>query len=73
MTIATNLGFSRMGPHRELKKALEQFWAKKSDAGELLATAASFANPTGSSSGTLASRRSRATTTRSTTTSSTRP
>ncbi len=39
MTIATNLGFSRMGPHRELKKALEQFWAKKSDAGELLATA----------------------------------
>ena len=34
MTIATNLGFSRMGPHRELKKALEQFWAKKSDAGE---------------------------------------
>jgi 5-methyltetrahydropteroyltriglutamate--homocysteine methyltransferase len=39
MTIATNLGFSRMGPHRELKKALERFWAKKSDAGELLATA----------------------------------
>ena len=39
MTIATNLGFSRMGPHRELKKALERFWAKNSDAGELLATA----------------------------------
>jgi 5-methyltetrahydropteroyltriglutamate--homocysteine methyltransferase len=39
MTIATNLGFSRMGPHRELKKALERFWANKSDAGELLATA----------------------------------
>jgi 5-methyltetrahydropteroyltriglutamate--homocysteine methyltransferase len=39
MTIATNLGFSRMGPHRELKKAMERFWAKKSDAGELLATA----------------------------------
>jgi 5-methyltetrahydropteroyltriglutamate--homocysteine methyltransferase len=39
MTIATNLGFSRMGPHRELKKAMERFWAKKSDGEELLATA----------------------------------
>jgi 5-methyltetrahydropteroyltriglutamate--homocysteine methyltransferase len=39
MTIATNLGFSRMGPHRELKKALERFWAHKSDGEELLATA----------------------------------
>ena len=39
MTIATNLGFSRMGPYRDLKKALERFWAKKSEAGELLATA----------------------------------
>ena len=39
MTIATNLGFSRMGPHRELKKAMERFWAKKSDGAELLATA----------------------------------
>ena len=39
MTMAINLGFSRMGPNRELKKALERFWAKKSDAGELLATA----------------------------------
>ncbi|WP_406697896.1 5-methyltetrahydropteroyltriglutamate--homocysteine S-methyltransferase [Singulisphaera sp. Ch08] len=42
MAIATNLGFSRMGPHRELKKALERFWAKKSDAGVLLATACSL-------------------------------
>jgi 5-methyltetrahydropteroyltriglutamate--homocysteine methyltransferase len=39
MTIATILGFSRMGPHRDLKRALERFWAQKSDAGELLATA----------------------------------
>ena len=39
MTIATNLGFSRMGPHRELKKAMERFWATKSDGEELLATA----------------------------------
>jgi 5-methyltetrahydropteroyltriglutamate--homocysteine methyltransferase len=39
MTIATNLGFSRMGPRRELKKALERFWTKKSGAEELLATA----------------------------------
>jgi 5-methyltetrahydropteroyltriglutamate--homocysteine methyltransferase len=39
MTIATNLGFSRMGPHRELKKALEGFWAKKLDAVELLVVA----------------------------------
>ena len=39
MVIATNLGFPRMGRHRELKKALERFWAKKSDAAELVATA----------------------------------
>ena len=39
MTIATNLGFSRMGPQRELKKAMERFWAKKSDGETLLATA----------------------------------
>ena len=29
MTIATNLGFSRMGPHRELKKALDR-WPRAS-------------------------------------------
>jgi 5-methyltetrahydropteroyltriglutamate--homocysteine methyltransferase len=39
MVIATNLGFPRMGRHRDLKKALERFWAKKSDAAELVATA----------------------------------
>ncbi len=45
MTIATNLGFSRIGPHRDLKKALERFWANNSDAGELLATARASRNP----------------------------
>jgi methionine synthase II (cobalamin-independent) len=39
MSRSTNLGFSRMGPHCDLKKELERFWARKSDAGELLATA----------------------------------
>ncbi len=35
MTVATNLGFPRMGQHRELKRALERFWAGKLAAGEL--------------------------------------
>lgn len=39
MTFATNLGFPRMGRHRELKKALDQFWAGKSTADQLLTTA----------------------------------
>jgi 5-methyltetrahydropteroyltriglutamate--homocysteine methyltransferase len=39
MAIASNLGFSRMGRHRELKKALELYWAKKSGEPELLAAA----------------------------------
>jgi 5-methyltetrahydropteroyltriglutamate--homocysteine methyltransferase len=39
MTLTTNLGFPRMGQHRELKKALEQFWAGKVSAEELQATA----------------------------------
>ncbi len=37
MTIKTaNLGFPRIGKHRELKFALESYWAGKSDAGPLL-------------------------------------
>ena len=40
MALATNLGFPRIGPDRELKKAVEKFWAGKSDAGELIETAA---------------------------------
>ncbi len=37
MTIASNLGFPRIGPRRELKRALERFWAGKCSADELLA------------------------------------
>jgi 5-methyltetrahydropteroyltriglutamate--homocysteine methyltransferase len=36
---ATNLGFPRMGRHRELKKALEQFWSGKASAEQLQTTA----------------------------------
>ncbi|WP_029631542.1 5-methyltetrahydropteroyltriglutamate--homocysteine S-methyltransferase [Zavarzinella formosa] len=39
MTIASNLGFPRMGRNRELKKALEQFWAGKLPAEQLRSTA----------------------------------
>jgi 5-methyltetrahydropteroyltriglutamate--homocysteine methyltransferase len=43
MTIlATNLGFPRIGSHRELKVATESYWAGKSTADELLKTAASL-------------------------------
>jgi 5-methyltetrahydropteroyltriglutamate--homocysteine methyltransferase len=31
MVTATNLGFPRIGPHRELKRAVEAFWAGKLD------------------------------------------
>jgi len=39
MTTATNLGFPRIGKHRELKRALEAFWSKKSDETSLVETA----------------------------------
>lgn len=39
VTVAT-LGFPRIGPRRELKTALEDHWAGKTDAATLLATAA---------------------------------
>ena len=39
VTVAT-LGFPRIGPRRELKTALESYWAKKTDEASLLATAA---------------------------------
>ena len=42
MTIATNLGFPRMGPNRELKRAIEGFWAGSVDEAAMLATAASI-------------------------------
>ena len=35
MAIASNLGFPRMGIHRELKKALENYWAGKSSVSDL--------------------------------------
>jgi 5-methyltetrahydropteroyltriglutamate--homocysteine methyltransferase len=39
VTLATNLGFPRIGHHRELKTALEQYWAGQATAEQLLATA----------------------------------
>jgi 5-methyltetrahydropteroyltriglutamate--homocysteine methyltransferase len=39
MALATCLGFPRIGADRELKKALESYWAKKTTAAELDATA----------------------------------
>jgi 5-methyltetrahydropteroyltriglutamate--homocysteine methyltransferase len=40
--IVTNLGFPRIGPRRELKTALESFWAGKTDKTALLETAAAL-------------------------------
>jgi 5-methyltetrahydropteroyltriglutamate--homocysteine methyltransferase len=37
-----NLGFPRIGPHRELKVALEKFWSGETDATALLDTAANL-------------------------------
>lgn len=39
MAVATIPGYPRIGKHRELKKGLESFWAGKSTAEDLLATA----------------------------------
>lgn len=39
---ATNLGFPRIGPRRELKQALEQYWAGKSSKADLGSAAASI-------------------------------
>ena len=40
MSIASNLGFPRIGPTRELKRALEDYWAGRSSAEELASAAA---------------------------------
>ncbi|HET7566020.1 MAG TPA: 5-methyltetrahydropteroyltriglutamate--homocysteine S-methyltransferase [Gemmatimonadaceae bacterium] len=40
MSIASNLGFPRIGPDRELKRALEEYWAGRSSAAELASAAA---------------------------------
>ena len=37
--IAANLGFPRIGPRRELKTAVEAYWAGKIDQTQLLDTA----------------------------------
>lgn len=37
---ATNLGFPRIGPLRQLKRALEGYWAGRRSAGELQRDAA---------------------------------
>ena len=42
MAIATNLGFPRIGPRRELKRAVEAYWADKVDRDELNRIAASL-------------------------------
>jgi 5-methyltetrahydropteroyltriglutamate--homocysteine methyltransferase len=39
-----NLGFPRIGPRRELKKALESYWARQSSQEALLATATEIQN-----------------------------
>jgi 5-methyltetrahydropteroyltriglutamate--homocysteine methyltransferase len=39
MAIAINLGFSRIGPNRELKKIVERYWAGKTSQDDLLETA----------------------------------
>ncbi|HEY7877031.1 MAG TPA: 5-methyltetrahydropteroyltriglutamate--homocysteine S-methyltransferase, partial [Gemmatimonadaceae bacterium] len=39
MTVAANLGFPRIGAHRELKRALESFWNGATNAEALLRTA----------------------------------
>lgn len=41
-TLSSNLGFPRVGPHRELKTALEQFWQGTISEAELLQTAQSL-------------------------------
>ncbi|MBU0509444.1 5-methyltetrahydropteroyltriglutamate--homocysteine S-methyltransferase [bacterium] len=42
MVLATNLGFPRIGPDRELKKTVEKFWSGKASRQELLDTAAAI-------------------------------
>ena len=42
MAIATNLGFPRIGPRRELKWAVEAYWAGKIDEAAMLETAAAI-------------------------------
>ena len=47
MVLGTNLGFPRIGPMRELKKAVEAYWKGQSSKDELLATAKDLRAKTG--------------------------
>ncbi len=38
MAIASNLGYPRLGYHRQLKQAVEKYWAGQISAQDLLAT-----------------------------------
>lgn len=40
LVVATNLGFPRIGPNRELKRAMESYWANQSTEEQLLAVGA---------------------------------
>jgi len=42
MTVASNLGFPRIGARRELKQALERFWSGETDAAALQSAAATL-------------------------------
>ena len=42
MVVATNLGYPRIGPRRELKRALERYWSGKIAASDLLDAAAAI-------------------------------
>jgi 5-methyltetrahydropteroyltriglutamate--homocysteine methyltransferase len=42
MSLANNLGYPRIGKHRELKRATEGYWAGKVSAADLLATGAAL-------------------------------
>ena len=71
--IASNLGFPRMGAHRELKKSLESYWAGKLPANELERTAAGLRERHWQLQAGLGMDHSPRVTSRSTTTSSTQP
>ena len=42
MPVASNLGFPRIGPNRELKRALEEHWAGRASAAELASVASAI-------------------------------
>tara|TARA_B100001123_G_scaffold449149_1_gene613291 strand:- start:929 stop:3259 length:2331 start_codon:yes stop_codon:yes gene_type:complete len=42
MALSSNLGYPRIGPNRELKRALERYWSGRNPESDLIATAASL-------------------------------